>query len=435
MELCYKFQSFFELLDEERSKQYRDIRYVILVGGRGGAKSHALSTWLNQASYNPGWGILSTRYTMSSAETSIIPEFRRICENMNNESDFEFKRTQVVNSVSGCPIDYKGLKPNSNNSTGALKSVSGKNIFVLEEAEDCPNFELFDKVDNSIRTIQHKNIVILCLNQGHVNHWIYKEFIKEYRSDTMVIETTYLDNLKYLDRSFIEKAERVKKRDLKRYNCIYLKEWKSDTDGALWLDSDISPHRITLDQLKAVDMRRIVIGYDPAVTDYEKPINERNHLNGNEPDEDGIVIAGISKDNKYYVMIDRSMRGTRSGISQKLVDLYHKRDVDVIVIEKNNGGDFIPALIQTADRGKYVRCKTVSATKGKKLRAQPIQAMYENGEVHHVGHFPELELEMTSWVPDMGLPSPNRIDALVWALSELSGNNGVIKQGSATGLY
>ena len=104
-----------------------------------------------------------------------------------------------------------------------------------------------------------------------------------------------------------------------------------------------------------------------------------------------------------------------------IAKLYNEFDCQYVIIEKNNGGDFIPALIKTVD--KYVRCRTVTATKGKKLRAQPVQAMYENGEVHHVGHFSELEHEMTTWVPDEGMASPNRMDALVWLCTHFSAKN------------
>lgn len=420
MLLNHKFEPFFRLLTTEKTP----VRYVVLIGGRGGAKSHALCTWLNHASFIKGWGFLFTRWTMVSAEKSVIPEFEKICSDLGNDNAFEFQRTQVINKATKNIIDYSGLKPASNSSTGALKSLSSKNIFILEEAEDCPNYEQFDKVDNSIRTISHPNIVILCLNQGHISHWIYKEFIAEKRTDTLVIETTYLDNLKFLDDSFINKAERVKARNLKRYNHIYLNEWKTDVDGALWLDRDITPYRITLEDFLKLTIKRAVIGYDPAVTDTDKPQIDRIASTGNDPDEDGIIICCQCTDKHFYVIGDKSRRGTRSHIAQLLSNLYHSESLDLIVVEKNNGGDFIPALIKSTDNGKYVRTKTVSATKGKIIRAQPIQARYELGEVHHVGHFPELELEMTTYVPDIGLPSPNRMDALVWGFTELMNTGG-----------
>lgn len=425
MILSHKFAEFFELLSDDPAliEKHKNIRYVVLVGGRGGSKSHALSTWSNSATFKKGWGIYFTRWTMSSAEKSVIPEFMRIAESLGNEKSFKFNRTQIINNESGTVVDFSGLKPQSNQSTGDSKSLSKKNVFIVEEAEDVQSFELFDKADNSIRTVEHKNIVVLCLNQGHINHWIYKEFIEEHRDDVMHIPITYLDNIKYLSDDFIRKAERVKSRDLARYKHVYLSEWKKDTDGALWKDCDISPYRITHDEFKELDIEEIVVSYDPAVTDSEKQEKDKSKNTGHDPDEDGIIIGARCKNNHYYVLRDKTRRGKRLEIAQELVRLYNEYDANYIVIEKNNGGDFIPTLIKTVD--PYVRTKTVTATKGKRLRAQPVQAMYENGEVHHVGHFPELELEMTSWVDGEGMSSPNRLDALVWAMYKLQKKNQV----------
>jgi len=417
MEISYKFRSLFEILstDKKYEDKYKDIRYIVLVGGRGSGKSYALAAGINTASYNKGWGFLFTRWTMVSAATSIIPEFLKQADALNNENDFIFIKSRVVNTQSNAVIDYKGIKPQSSQSSGALKSVSGKNVFIVEEAEDCPDFELFDKIDNSIRTIDHKNLIILCLNQGHVNHWLYTEFIKEKRDDVLILESTYLDNLKNLDKSFIKKAEREKKRNLKRYRHIYLNEWQDSVDGALWLQSDISVNRISVEDYKnkiESDIVQIVVAFDPAVTD------EKKNLSGQEPDEDGIMIVAKDRQGHCYVLKDLSCRGKRSEISKIIVGAYKDYNANFIVIEKNNGGDWIPTVIKSVD--KYVRIKTVTATKGKKLRAEPVQARYEEGEVHHVGHLSELEFEMTTWVPDMGMKSPGKIDSLVWGITALT---------------
>lgn len=427
MELSYKFEPLFELLDDNLLEtKYKKIRYVFMIGGRGGAKSFALSVFLNQASYKEGWGILFTRWTMSSAEKSVIPEFKLMADvdHLNNERDFSFKRTQVINNASDVVTDFAGLKPSSNQSTGALKSISKKNVFVLEEGEDCYNFELFDKVDNSIRTIKHKNLVIVCLNQGNKNHWIYIKFIAPYlageRDDILYIETTYKDNVKYLNDSFIEKAERLKLVNLAKYNHIYGTAWQTDTVGALWKQSLISAYRISKDDYET-DIARtitdIVVAYDPSVSDCEKNEKERQESKERDPDEDGIIIIAKDRRDHIYVIDDRSDRGLRSDISRILVGAYKDHKANLIVVETNNGGDWIPTLIRTVDH--RVKCEKVHATKNKKIRAQPVQAAYEDGKVHHVGHYPELEMEMTTWVYDTGMASPNRLDALVWGITFL----------------
>ena len=419
MILSHKFESFFELLssDPVLIKKHKEIRYVVLVGGRGGAKSHALGTWTNEASFNPAWGIYFTRWTMKSAEKSIIPQFRTIAEMLGNDGQFSFKQTQVINNESGCVIDYSGLKPQSNQSSGDSKSLAKKNVFIVEEAEDVQSFELFDKTDNSIRTLDAKNLVILCLNQGSVHHWIYKEFIHEKRDDVMTVSITYLDNLRYLDAGFVKKAERVKARDLRRYNHVYGTEWKRDTDGALWRDSDITPYRMSKVEYDELDIEEIVVGYDPALKDVDKPTRERMAQTGNEPDEDGIIVAARCKAGRFYVLADYSMRGTRTEIARKVISAYHQWEANSVVVEKNAGGDWVSTVLRGIDRSVYV--KMVHASRGKKVRAEPIVVKYEDGLVSHLGYKTELELEMTSWVPDSGMKSPNRIDAMVWAITKL----------------
>ena len=414
-----KYKEFFELLSEDPKikKKHEKIRYVVLTGSRGSGKSYALAAWANASTYKSDWGILFSRYTMSSAHLSIIPEFRDMCESLGNDGDFDFKQGEVINSISKSQIDYRGLKAQTKTANSALKSVAGKNVFIVEEAEELVDQPLFERVDLSIRTKRYKNIIVIVMNPTHINHWIYKEFIAEKRDDTICIHTTYLDNYANLDESFIRLANRSKERDLKKYNHIFMGEWTRDTDGALWKDCDISPYRITHDEFKEKDIQEIVVSYDPAVTDSDKQDKDKAKNTGHDPDEDGIVIGARCKNNHYYVLRDKTRRGTRLEIATHLVELYKEYDANYIVIEKNNGGDFIPTLIKTVD--KYVRTKTVTATKGKKLRAQPVQAMYENGEVHHVGHFPELELEMTSWVDGERMASPNRLDALVWLMYKL----------------
>ncbi len=419
MNFSEKYNQFFKLLSDnpDHIAEMSPIRYVVLTGSRGSGKSFALAAWENSAMYKKGWGILSSRFTMNSAHLSIIPEYESMCHELGNAHDFTFNKTEVTNDVTGVHIDYRGLKAQSKTANSALKSVAGKNVFILEEAEECAEQPLFEKVDLSIRTKDHKNIIVIVMNPTHINHWIYKEFVAEEREDVLLIHTTYLDNYENLDQSFINIANRAKERDLKKYNHIFLGHWTTDTDGALWKDCDISPYRITQEEFNKLDIREIVVSYDPAVTDTEKADKDKAKTTGNLPDEDGLIIGAKDNNGHVYVLRDRTQRGTRLGIAEAICRYYHQHDCDWVVIEANNGGDFIPALIKTVD--KYVRCKVVRATKGKKLRAQPVQAMYENGEVHHVGHFPELELEMTSWVPDSGMASPNRMDALVWLCTHL----------------
>lgn len=419
--ISYKFEPFFQLQRYPRKdyrQQFKNIRYVILVGGRGSGKSHALAVWLNRASYIKGWGFLVTRWTMKSAERSIIPEFKDKWTALGNENDFIAIRSIITNVRSGNIIDFKGIKPQSGKSSDALKSIAGKNVLIVEEAQELADYEMFDKIDNSIRVKTHKNLIVLCLNPAHTDHWIYKEFFKSGRNDVMILTTTYRDNIKYLSDSYLKKIERDKERNYARYEHIYLDKWTEDTAGALWQHKDIDENRITREDYNDLTIKQTVIAYDPGITNYTG--NESNI-----PDEDGIIVQSKCINDHYYIIRDETCHGKRSDIAKKLVELYYKYDANCIIIEKNNGGDWIPSLIKVVD--PLVRIFTVSATKGKILRAQPIQALYEEGFVHHVGYYPELEYEMTTYIENTNQKSPNRLDANVWGLTHLSNKRKQLK--------
>ena len=174
-----------------------------------------------------------------------------------------------------------------------------------------------------------------------------------------------------------------------------------NVEGALWTREIIENARVT----QAPSLIRIVIGVDPAVTSNENS------------DETGIVAAGVDNSGNYYVLDDASLRATPDAWARVAVNYYHKHKADRIVAETNNGGDMIILLLQQVDRS--VSTKKVTATRGKQLRAEPISALYEQGRVHHVGYFSDLEEQMCQWTPD-SKSSPDRLDALVWALTELN---------------
>jgi phage terminase large subunit-like protein len=140
-------------------------------------------------------------------------------------------------------------------------------------------------------------------------------------------------------------------------------------------------------------------------------------------DETGIVVAGIKKgrngaDSHYYVLEDATMKGTPSEWAKAVTDAYWYYNADRVVAEVNNGGDLVEQNIRSADR--QVSFKAVRATRGKVLRAEPIAALYERGLVHHVGEFPLLEDQMCNYTGEPDEKSPDRMDALVWALTMLS---------------
>lgn len=152
-------------------------------------------------------------------------------------------------------------------------------------------------------------------------------------------------------------------------------------------------------------MVRVVVGVDPAAT------------SGPDADETGIIVAGKGADGRFYVLDDRSIQGASPDEwGRRAVQAYRDHQADRVVAERNQGGDMVTHVLRTVDAG--VPVKTVWASRGKAIRAEPVAALYEQGRVSHAGTFPELEEQLTTWTPESG-DSPDRLDALVWALTEL----------------
>lgn len=180
-----------------------------------------------------------------------------------------------------------------------------------------------------------------------------------------------------------------------------------DVPGALWTRAQIDQLRITKDD--APEMRRIVVAIDPAVS------------TGEDANETGIIVAGLGVDGHGYVWEDKSGHHTPPEWAAEAIAQYRNRHADRIIGETNNGGDLIEATLRVTD--PTVAFKSVHASRGKVVRAEPVAALYEKGMVHHIGTFPVLEDQMTSFTTDfdrkgMGY-SPDRVDALVWAFTEL----------------
>lgn len=172
-----------------------------------------------------------------------------------------------------------------------------------------------------------------------------------------------------------------------------------DVDGALWTRGLIEANRVRTHPT----LKRIVIAIDPAVTAEE------------DSDETGIVPAGLGMDGHGYVLDDLSDKYSPDAWAKKAVAAYHQWQADAIIAEVNNGGDMVEHTIKTIDRS--VRVKKVHATRGKLLRAEPVAALDEQHKVHHVGCFPQMEDQMCNWV--QGDRSPDRLDARVWAITDL----------------
>ena len=217
---------------------------------------------------------------------------------------------------------------------------------------------------------------------------------------TLLTRATTLEHRAFLAPSFVEDVTA-------RYGGTRLGRQELDAEvieddpDALFRRGLFETHRVRT----APEMRRIVVAVDPPATRSERS------------SACGIVCVGVGRDGRAYVLDDATVRGlSPGGWAARAVGLFHARAADRLIAEVNQGGDMVEAVIREVD--PTVAFRAVRAGRGKRLRAEPVAALYEQGRVAHVGVFPELEDELCALGSEGG-PSPDRADALVWAVSEL----------------
>jgi phage terminase large subunit-like protein len=264
--------------------------------------------------------------------------------------------------------------------------------------------ETWDQLQFGLRLGDHPRVIITTTPRP-------LPLVRRLVNDPKVVTTrgATWDNAANMPESFIREIEdkyagtRLGRQELEG-------EILEDIPGALWTRESIDNHRL---KDAPQDLERIVVAVDPAASSEEGS------------DETGIVVVGLGRDAdgyaRGYVLEDGTIKGSPEEWAKKAVNLYRKHQADRIIAEKNNGGDMVASVIKAVDRS--VPLTLVHASRGKYVRAEPISALYEQGRVHHVGRFDQLEDQMCLFsvdnfkTPAMG--SPDRVDALVWGLTSL----------------
>lgn len=397
-------------------------RYYIVTGGRGSGKSYgvSLSEGRRLMAGRVAKNTLYLRQTLVSAHMSIIPEFYQKLEILGCGAFAECGKTDIKYKLNGSKIYFRGIQTSRGSNEANLKSIKDVVRVIIDEAQELVDEAAFDRIDLSLRDTEVQNRVILSLNPTDKEHWIYKRFFEKPGVDdefngvvgnVCYIHTDYRDNIANLSPDFVKIAEQCKSEDVEKYNNIWLGKWRGDNSDALWTSSMIDSCRVS----KAPDsLDKIVVAVDPAVT------------GGKDSDETGIVVAGCKRvrgELHYYVLSDRSMRGSPDSWAKAVAGAYREYEADRVVAEVNNGGDLVEATLRGAS-SEWMSYRSVRASRGKIVRAEPIAALYERGLVHHVGHFTEMEYQMRNYNGVEKSYSPDRMDALVWALTELS-NSGM----------
>lgn len=259
--------------------------------------------------------------------------------------------------------------------------------------------ETFDQFQFGLRLGVHPRQVITTTPRAIE---LIKSIVAGNEGKVHVTRGSTMDNASNLSTRFMERVQ-------KRYAGTRLgrqelnAEILSDLPGALWTQTAIDAYRV----FGEPELERILVAVDPAVTNTE------------ESDEHGIIVAGLSDENEGHVIEDASLQGSPIDWARKTVEMVNKHGADGVVVEVNQGGDMVAHTLRTVSPNLNII--EVRASRGKHVRAEPVAALYEQGRIRHVGHYPELENQMTQFTNEgyQGSGSPDRTDALVWVMSEL----------------
>ena len=233
----------------------KDKFIILITGGRASGKSHFVSSFLERLTFEMTpiekivHQILYTRYTMVSANISIIPEFLEKAENDGTQKYFRSTLSNVTNKMTGSTVMFRGLKTSSGNQTAKLKSIHGITTFVVDEAEEWVSEREFETIMLSIRQKGIQNRIIIVMNPTDNNHWVYKRFIENTHKEVMHdgvpvqisthpnvlhIHTTYLDNLENLSPEFLKEVETMKENNPEKYAHTVMGRWSDVAEGAVF---------------------------------------------------------------------------------------------------------------------------------------------------------------------------------------------------------
>ena len=364
-------------------------RVWLIMAGRGFGKTRCGAEWVHQQIRNGRKRIALVGETKADVRDVMVEgESGILATSGKNRPLYEPSKRRVTWDNGAIAVCYSGDEPDQ------LRGPQHDAAWLDELAKYRYAEDTWSNLDLGLRLGETPQVVITTTPRPI-------KILRELVQDDLVEVTrgsTY-DNLPNLARSF---ADRI----IERYEGTRLgrqelhAEILDDVVGALWQRSMIDDHRIneTPDHLE-----RIVVGVDPAVT------------SGEDSDETGIIIAGRIG-NRGYILDDVSGKFTPQEWAIKATQLYYKYNADRIVAEVNQGGDMVEHTLRMVD--KNVSYKAVRAARGKMLRAEPIAALYEQGRIHHCGMFSKLEDQLCMYTHE-GRESPDRLDALVWSLTDL----------------
>ena len=248
IKVSVKFRPLFKLFD---NNYHPEIDTVIITGGRYSLKSYTVSIFALIALVHYQWNILYTRFTNMSLVDSIKPEVSDKIEMLGLTGTVHDTMTHI--EFNGCRIAFKGIKTGSGIQTANLKSLTGFNLFINDEAEELPDYKTFKKVFYSMRSTSIRNLTILILNPTTKEHWIFKEFFEKkqlkggdncIRDNVMYIHSSYLDaDIDQIPKNILADYERMKADDPKEYENIVMGGWVTELEGQVFPESSLKRYR------------------------------------------------------------------------------------------------------------------------------------------------------------------------------------------------
>ena len=334
IEISYKFQPLFELLNSDSSNQ---VDTVVLTGGRASSKSFNVSLFSLIGVVDNAWKVLYSRFTNTSIGDSIKMEVSDKIETLNFEEKLTDTKYRIESNVNDGVISFKGIKTGSKGQTANLKSLSGFNIFVVDEAEEIPSFDTFKKVFYSIRSVDKRNLSILILNPTTKEHWIYKELFEKKQvpdgfcgifENVMYIHSSYLDvNPEYIPKNIKQDYERLKLNDPVQYDNVVMGGWISEPEGVLFKMSGLKR------------FNDLPIG---------EPISKLAFIDPADSGKDAhsVPVVYLYDNGRMYL---KDVLYTTLGVEVNVdltADILNRHLPEYVRIEVNMGGGMYPALLQ-----------------------------------------------------------------------------------------
>jgi PBSX family phage terminase large subunit len=420
-------------------------RYKMMHGGRSSGKSVFVADFFLMTARTGKYRFLCAREIQKSLSQSVMSLLESRIEEHGWSAEFDILKNEIRHKYSGSVFIFSGLQSHT---VDTIKSYADINYVWIEEAQSVSTRSL----EVLIPTIRAEDSeIIMTFNRTDENDPCYALFKKEF--ETLTVKRTWEtsdgkvlkweefetddcigiyanhDANPYMPEVLKKEMEKCRLKNIDDYNHIWLGQPRRNYENALWKPQWIENNRVF--STDGIQMSTIYVAIDPAATSSANS------------DETGIVVVGKARhavetkveDGKmkqetqwhYYVLADKSGIYTPLDWAKRSIALYNEYLANKIIAEKNQGGEMVSSNLRTVDRN--IPIELVHATRGKAIRAEPVASLYEQGQVHHVGYFPELEKELTSWSPDEKW-SPNHLDAVVWGivgLMDKAGNGKKLK--------